>query len=310
MATAIEGVRPASTANGWLRRLRRSDSLRGYGLLSPTLVVILSMLALPMVALILLSFWTQSGFKLDTSFTFNNYLTFFNYIEKPIYLTLLARSLWMSFTATIVILLIAYPMAYFLAFRVKRNKMMWLILITVPFWTSYLLRVFAWKLILGYDGVINSGLKQLGLLEQPLEFLLYNQFSVVVTLAHAWVAFAILPIYVSMEKIDRSLLEAASDLGDSPWRRFWRITFPLSLPGLVAAALLVFIPTVGDYVTPALVGGTDGIMLGSLIQTLFGKVNNMPLGAASALMMMLTVTLLVCLFLGGVQVIRKLAQRV
>jgi spermidine/putrescine transport system permease protein len=310
MATAIEGVRPVSTANGWLRRLRRSDNLRGYGLLSPTLLVILSMLALPLVALILLSFWTQSGFKLDTSFTFKNYLTFFNYTEKPIYLTLLARSLWMSFSCTIVILLLSYPMAYFLAFRVKRNKMMWLILITVPFWTSYLLRVFAWKLILGYDGVINSGLKQLGLLEEPLEFLLYNQFSVVVTLAHAWVAFAILPIYVSMEKIDRSLLEAAADLGDSPWRRFWRITFPLSLPGLVAAALLVFIPTVGDYVTPALVGGTDGIMLGSLIQTLFGKVNNMPLGAASALMMMLTVTLLVCLFLGGVGVIRKLAQRV
>jgi spermidine/putrescine transport system permease protein len=310
MATAIEGVRPRATANGWLRRLRRSDNLRGYALLSPTLIVILSMLALPLVALIVLSFWTQSGFKFDTSLTFNNYLTFFNYSEKPIYLLLLGRSLWMSFSCTVVILLLSYPMAYFLAFRVQKNKMLWLILITVPFWTSYLLRVFAWKLILGYDGVINSGLKQMGLLEEPLEFLLYNQFSVVVTLAHAWVAFAILPIYVSMEKIDRSLLEAASDLGDGPWRRFWRITFPLSLPGLISAALLVFIPTVGDYVTPALVGGTDGIMLGSLIQTLFGKVNNMPLGAASSLMMMATVTLLVCLFLGGVQVVRKLAQRV
>ncbi|HKY93809.1 MAG TPA: ABC transporter permease, partial [Kiloniellales bacterium] len=295
MATAIEGVRPRTTANGWLRRLRRSDNLRGYLLLTPTLVVILSMLALPLVALILLSFWTQSGFKLDTAFTLNNYATFFNYDEKPIYLTLLGRSLRMSFIATVVILLVSYPMAYFLAFRVQKAKMMWLILITVPFWTSYLLRVFSWKLILGYDGVINSGLKQMGLLEEPLEFLLYNQFAVVVTLAHAWVAFAILPIYVSMEKIDRSLLEAAADLGDGPWRRFWRITFPLSLPGLVSAALLVFIPTVGDYVTPALVGGTDGIMLGSLIQTLFGKVNNMPLGAASALMMMATVTVLVCL---------------
>lgn len=310
MATAIEGVRPRTTANTWLRRLRRSDNVRGYVLLTPTLLVILSMLALPLVALILLSLWTQSGFKIDTSFTLNNYATFFNYDEKPIYLTLLFRSLKMSFIATVVILLLSYPMAYFLAFRVKHRKMLWLILITVPFWTSYLLRVFAWKLILGYDGVINSGMKQLGLLEEPLEFLLYNQFSVVVTLAHAWVAFSILPIYVSMEKIDRSLLEAASDLGDGPWRRFWRITFPLSMPGLVSAALLVFIPTVGDYVTPALVGGTDGIMLGSLIQTLFGKVNNAPLGAASSLMMMLTVTLLVCLFLGGMQVVRKMAQRV
>jgi spermidine/putrescine transport system permease protein len=112
------------------------------------------------------------------------------------------------------VILLAYPMAYFLAFRVKRHKMIWLMAITLPFWTSYLLRVFSWKLMLGFGGVINSGLIKLGIIEQPLEFLLYNPIAVVITLAHSWVAFAILPIYVSLEKIDRSLLEAATDLGD------------------------------------------------------------------------------------------------
>ena len=130
----------------------------------------------------------------------------------------------------------------------------------------------------------------------------------VITLAHSWVAFAILPIYVSLEKIDRSLLEAASDLGDRPWERFLRVTLPLSMPGLISSALLVFIPTVGDYVTPTLVGGPSGIMVGNAIQTLFYRVNNIPLGSALSLVMMLVVTLLVCLFLWAVGY-RKMQQR-
>ena len=300
-------AREGAAALGLRARFWRSEELRGLTLISPTFLYALLLLLTPILVIIAFSFWTQNYLDIDHTPTLQNYREAWT---DPLYRVLMFRSLGVSALVTLITVVLAYPMAYYLSFHVTHRKALWLFLITIPFWTSYLLRVFAWKLILGYDGVINSGLKQMGLLEQPLEFLLYNQFSVVVTLAHAWVAFAILPIYVSMEKIDRSLLEAASDLGDSPWRRFWRITFPLSLPGLVAAALLVFIPTVGDYVTPALVGGTDGIMLGSLIQTLFGKVNNMPLGAASALMMMLTVTLLVCLFLGGVQVVRKLAQRV
>jgi spermidine/putrescine transport system permease protein len=192
--------------------------------------------------------------------------------------------------------LLAYPLAYYVAMDVKRHKMMWLILITLPFWTSYLLRVFAWKIILGYNGVVNSGLEWLGVIREPLEFLLYNPFAVVLTLAHAWAAFAILPIYVSLEKIDRSYLEAATDLGDSPWQRFWRITFPLSLPGVIAAAIIIFIPTVGDYVTPTLVGGPSGLMIANVIQMQFGTANDWPLGAALSIGSMLTVTLIACVF--------------
>jgi spermidine/putrescine transport system permease protein len=178
--------------------------------------------------------------------------------------------------------------------------MAWLILITVPLWTSYLLRVFAWKIVLGYNGAINSGLVWLGVLEKPLAFLLYNPLAVIITLTHAWAAFAILPIYVSLEKIDRSLLEAATDLGDTPWQRFRRVTLPLSAPGTLAAALLVFIPTVGDYVTPTLVGGAGGHMIGNAIQSLFGRQNDAPLGAALSVVMMLAVALLSGLFLWSV----------
>ncbi|MEM6679117.1 MAG: ABC transporter permease, partial [Pseudomonadota bacterium] len=175
------------------------------------------------------------------------------------------------------------------AFHVKRHKTLWLILMTLPFWTSYLLRVFAWKIVLGFNGMINASLTGIGIIDQPLEFLLYSPTAVVITLTHAWAAFAILPIYVSLEKIDRSLLEAATDLGDGPWTRFFRITLPLSMPGVIAAMLLIFIPTVGDYVTPALLGGPDGMMIGNLIQLQFGAANNWPMGSALAIVMMATV---------------------
>jgi spermidine/putrescine transport system permease protein len=270
----------------------------------------LTMMVAPLAALVALSFWTQVYFDIDRSFTLDNYWAIiqpaenppslfdelYGFLENPIYVKLLVKSIGMALAATLASVLLAYPMAYFLAFRVKRHKLIWLTLITVPFWTSYLLRVFAWKIILGFNGVINSGLIGIGIIDEPLEFLLYNPTAVTITLAHAFAAYSILPIYVSLEKIDRSLLEAATDLGDSPARRFWRVTLPLSMPGTIAAILLVFIPTVGDYVTPSLVGGTSGIMIGNVIQSLFGKANNAPLGAAVSLMMMLVVTVLVCLF--------------
>ena len=259
-------------------------------------------LALPIGLLVTYSFWTQIYLDFDRTFTIANYIKFF---ERPIYPYLLGKSMLMSGAVTLSTVLLAYPMAYFIAFRVTKHKLIWLILITVPFWTSYLLRVFAWKIILGYNGVINSGLSELGLISEPLGFLLYNPFAVVLTLAHAWAAFAILPIYVSLEKIDRSLLEAATDLGDGPVMRFLRVTLPLSMPGLIAASLLVFIPTVGDYVTPKLVGGTTGIMIGNVIQSMFGKAANWPLGAALSIITMIAITLVIVLFLWGTRSFRK-----
>jgi spermidine/putrescine transport system permease protein len=206
------------------------------------------------------------------------------------------RSLAVSAVVTLATVLLAYPMAYYLSFHGGERKALWLFLITIPFWTSYLLRVFAWKIVLGYNGVVNASLMELGIIAQPMEFLLYNVNAVVITLAHAWAPFAILPIFVSLEKIDRSLLEAATDLGDGPLRRFLRITLPLSLPGVIAASLIVFIPTVGDYVTPRLVGGNNGLMIANMIQVQFGKANDWPLGAALAVSTMVIVTAASLLF--------------
>ena len=282
----------------------RHEPLRGYALLSPTMAWMLVALAIPLVILVTLSFWTQASNSLDfdRSFSLKNYIVFF---EKPIYLKLLLKSVKISGAVTLATVLLAYPAAYFIAFKVKTNKLIWLILITVPFWTSYLLRVFAWKVVLSFNGVINSGLMTLGIIEAPLEFILYNPTAVVITLAHAWAAFAILPIYVSLEKIDRSLLEAAADLGEGPVMSFLRVTLPLSMPGVIVSSLLVFIPTTGDYVTPNLVGGPTGIMIGNIVVSLFGNANNWPLGATTAVMSMLFIALLVCIFLWLTKLFRE-----
>ncbi len=280
------------------------------------------MLLLPVMALVMLSFWSQSGFDIDRSFTLENYWKLIEpsdeptvwfgipfYLKYPIPVILMIKSLVMSLVATIAVIGLAYPMAYFVAFRVRGNKAFWIILLTIPFWTSYLLRVFSWKIVLGFNGAINSGLMYLGLIDAPLEFLLYNPTAVIITLAHSWVAFAVLPIYVSLEKIDRSLLEAAADLGDSRWQRFWRITLPLSAPGTIAASLLVFIPTVGDYVTPTLVGGPGGTMIGSLVQLLFLRQDNAPLGSAVSIAMMLVIAVLVALLLWAIGYRKMRARR-
>ncbi|MCB4458489.1 ABC transporter permease [Leisingera sp. McT4-56] len=270
---------------------------QGLALISPTLLYSLLMLAAPLVMVLTFSFWTQNYLELDTTLTLDNYREAWT---KPIYRALLLRSLTISLTVTVVTVALAFPIAYYLSFHVKQRKALWLFLITVPFWTSYLLRVFLWKVILGYNGVFNTALTGLGIIDEPLTFLLYNANAVVLTLAHAWAPFAILPIFVALEKIDRSLLEAAEDLGDGPVRRFFRITLPLAMPGVIASTLIVLIPTIGDFITPKLVGGTDGLMIANMIQIQFGKANNAPLGAALAISSMLIVaSISAVIFLAG-----------
>ncbi len=288
--------------NRFLRLLDRSEAARGLALLSPALVIMVLALLLPFGILLVMSFWTSEGFGFDTTLTLNNYR---QVLERPVYGALLERSILISGSVTIATVILCYPMAYYVAFHVHRHKMIWLIFITLPFWTSYLLRVFAWKVVLGYEGVINSGLMSVGLIESPLEFLLYSQSAVVITLAHAWAAFAILPLYVSLEKIDKSLLEAATDLGDGPVARFLRITLPLSLPGVISASLLIFIPTTGDYITPALLGGPDGAMIGNLIQKQFGSINNWPMGATLSIVLMLCIAVISAIFVLLTMLVRR-----
>lgn len=263
-------------------------------MVSPPLIYVLLMLAFPIGAIILFSFWTQEFMTLDTTFTTANYREIW---EKPIFAALLQRSLFVSGCVTLVTVILAFPVAYFVSFHVApERKSLWLFLITIPFWTSYLIRVFLWKVILGYNGVVNTGLINIGLIDEPLTFILYNVNAVIITLAHAFAPFAILPIFVALEKIDRSLLEASQDLGESKFTTFFRVTLPLAMPGVVAAVLIVFIPTIGDYVTPELMGGAGGKLVANMIQTQFLALNNAPLGAALAIVAMICVTAISLLF--------------
>ena len=279
----------------------RSEASQGVALSAPATVYVGLLVAAPLGILVVYSFWTQTYVSIDRTFTWENYRFA---LEDPLVRHLLVRSVWIAGLVTAATVALAYPIAYFIAFRTQ-HKTLWLLLITIPFWTSYLLRVFSWKLILGFNGVLNSALMTVGLIDEPLTFLLYNEIAVVLTVAHAWAPFAIMPIYVSLQKIDRSLLEAATDLGCSRLERFLRVTLPLTVPGIIAACLIIFIPTVGDYVTPALVGGSDGKMIANLIQVQFGAANNWPLGATLSLMAMVSVGLVA----GGFVVLSNLMAR-
>lgn len=277
------------------QKWRRSESAQGLFLISPTLGFALLLLAVPLIMVVALSFWSQDYLTLDRTFTTANYQTAWT---EPMYQYLMARSLKISIFVTAVTVVVAYPVAYYISFYVApKRKAMWIFLITIPFWTSYLMRIFLWKVILGYNGVINGTLTGLGIINEPLSFILYNQNAVVITLAHAWIPFAILPIFVALERVDRSLIEAAEDLGDSKLRRFLRVTLPLSMPGVIAATIIVFIPTIGDYVTPRLVGGPNGLMISNMIELQFKKANNAPLGAALAISAMGIVTIFALAFL-------------
>lgn len=302
MAAAAESFESVGTPRAPFAKYLQSDEAKGYKLISAPFLYALALLGIPIVVVIAHSFWTQTYLTIDRTFTLDNYR---QALFEPIYQDLLMRSLGISLTVSVLTVLLAYPIAYFISFHGGRHKNLWLFVITIPFWSSYLLRVMSWKVILGYNGVLNSSLMGLGITDEPSTALLYNSTAVLITLTHAWVAFAILPIYVSLEKVDRTLIEAATDLGDGPIRRFLRVTLPLSLPGVIAALLIVMIPTVGDYVTPRMVGGTDGVMIANAIQAQFGRALNKPLGAALSV----TTMIAVCIMAGGTVLALRAAVR-
>lgn len=279
--------------------------LTPYKLLSPALLTVVLALLLCFVVLIVLSFSSQSYVTISNAFTLQNYN---DILQRSLFPPLFIRSFQIAAVVTLLSLLLAYPMAYFVAFDVGHRKLVWLMFLTLPFWVSYLLRILSWKVILGYNGVINATLQNIGVVDQPLSFLLYNSTSVSIALIHAWAPFALLPIYVSLSKIDRSLLAASSDLGENAIWTFLRVTLPLSMPGVATAALLIFIPTFGDYITPSLVGGPSGAMIGTYIAQQFGASNNWPLGAATSLVSMLLATVIACLVLAGSRRLARVAH--
>ncbi|MPL90440.1 Putrescine transport system permease protein PotH [bioreactor metagenome] len=238
------------------------------------------------------------GFRVNDQGLLLGPLTLGNFAQilaDPLYARVILRSLWISGLVTLATVVTAYPVAWYLAFRAGRHRGLLLFLVTLPFWTSYLLRVFAWKIVLAYNGVLNSAMIELGLWDKPSMMFLNNPAAVVLTLAHAYAPFAILPIYVALQTIPRSLLEAGADLGATKAQLFRRVVLPISMPGVLGGALVVFVPTLGDYVTPAMVGGPASTMIGTLIQAQFGKANDWPFGAALATATMLVILIAVAL---------------
>jgi len=271
--------------------------------LPPSVYLTLLLLA-PVVLIAVISLRPESG-PIDFSDPWSPTLVQYEEIlGTPAYLRILGISAVMAFIVALTATVLAFPVAYFLAFRAGRRATLFLILLLVPFAVSFLLRVMAWRLMLGDEGAINSILQWTGLIAEPLDLLIYSRAAVVLTLIYVWVPFATLPIYAAMARIDRRQLEAAADLGAGPWTRFLRVTVPMSMPGAVASFFLVFIPTVGEYITPKLVGGSETYMYGQLIQDFFGRAASWAAGSAAAVIMLVVTVVLVAVALRLVDVRR------
>jgi spermidine/putrescine transport system permease protein len=300
------GADPASatpTFTGGVDRPRRRPDPRRvtfWALSLPAWAILLSLIVVPLVMMVGVSFRPDLSGELLAPFTptLDHYR---QVAETASWWRQLGLSTLMAAIVALVATVVAFPLAYFLAFRAGRRAGLYLILLLVPFWTSYLLRVMAWKLMLGNEGVINSALQFVGVIDEPLDALLYNRNAVIITLIYVWIPFATLPILAVLGRIDVRLHDAAADLYASRWQQLRRVTLPLAVPGIAAAFLMVFIPTVGEYVTPLLVGGTGGTMYGNIIQDFFLRAANWPLGSALSVIMLIVTIALVAIGLRIVQ---------
>src|ERR1700721_2550416 len=250
----------------------------------PPLLWVTVFLLIPYLLMFCYSFWSVSAAQtIVHSWNFANYRQL---LWVDVYWQTLLRSMWIAARVTFFSLLLSFPLAYFLSFYAGARKDLLYQLVIIPLWVSYLVRAYAWKTILGSDGVLNTLLQYVHLTKHPLEFLLYSPFAVVLTLTHIYTPFAVLPIYAALEHIPRNLVEASHDLGASPLQTFWRVIFPLSIPGVLAGAPCAFVLSVGDFLAPLLLGGPSGTMISNIVVSLFGAAYNWPLGAAISLCML------------------------
>ncbi|MBV9340016.1 MAG: ABC transporter permease [Acidobacteria bacterium] len=257
----------------------------------PPLVWVAAFLVLPYALMFAYSFWSVSAAgSLRHTWNFANYGQL---LGREVYRQTLLRSAWIAARVMLFAVLLSYPLAYLLSFHTRKGKDLLYQLVIIPLWVSYLVRAYAWKTILGTDGVLNTSLQYLHITTHPLHFLLYSPFAVVLTLTHIYTPFAFLPVYAAMEHIPRNLIEASHDLGASALQTFWRVIVPLSMPGVVAGATFAFVLSFGDFLAPLLLGGPSGVMISNIVVSLFGAAYNWPLGAAiSFCMLALVIALL------------------
>ena len=256
----------------------------------PPLLWVGLFLLLPYALMFAHRFWLVRDGFLVHEWNLQNYAKLFH---NPVYLEVLFRTMRIAASVTLLSLLLGYPLAYFMSFEAGVRKELFYQLVIVPLWVSYLVRGYAWKTILGSDGVLNGFLQYFHVTKEPVGFFLYSPFAVVLMLTHIYTPFVFLPLYASLEHIPRNLIEASHDLGASPRATFFRVILPLSLPGLLAGATFAFVLTLGDFLGPLLVGGPSSIMIANIVQSLIGTAYDWPLGSAiSVSILLLTISLL------------------
>ena len=292
-----------------LRKLRESKSLQGTLLITPTLLFMVGLLIIPLLLTLVISFGKRSADgDVIYTFTLNNYIRLIGYSNTcdngaaacfdPLYVQILWRSLVLAFQTTVLVILLAYPLAYFIARAPAKRRNTFLFMVLVPLWTNFVIRVYAWMMILRTEGVLNGVLGALaGFLHIPFTPLdmLYTPGAVLVGMVYEFLPFMILPIYTSLEKIDNSLYEAAADLGANALQTVRRVTLPLSMPGVVAGTILVFIPVMGTFIVSDILGGRQVILVGNLIQRQFLDARDPTFGSAASLILMV-MTLIVTYF--------------
>ena len=267
-------------------RRRLANSRPGWTLALPAVLFLTIFTILPLSLMVAMSFWKSTIFGTKPDFVFDNYIRVFS---SWLYVGQLVRTLAIAIGTTLVSLVVSYPIALMLSRMKGSKKSIFLLMLFIPFWSSYVVRTFVWLPILGRNGVINQGLMYFGIIDQPADFLLYNNGAVILGLLYVFTLFMTLPIYVTLDKLDPALLEAASDLGARPLQIFARVIAPLSLPGVMSGSIMVFLMSVGAYVTPQLLGGPSGLMFGNIVAAQFLSDNNWAFGSALACTMMIAV---------------------
>jgi spermidine/putrescine transport system permease protein len=261
-----------------------------YILLAPLLLWLFLFLVLPYCFILTQSVLTTDDFgKVIYHFNVDSYIKIFT---NPLYYETLTRTFIYAIIVALACIVLSLPLAYFIAFKVQKHKSFYYTLIVLPFWMSYIVRAYAWKIILGEQGIFNSSLMNLGIIDKPLRFVLYSDFSVILCLIYIFLPFVCIPIYTSFEQISKSLVEASKDLGANSWKTFWKVIFPLILPGVISGGTLALVLTLGDFLAASLLGGPNTLFISNIVQNLFGTSNDKPLGSAVGVVLLVLVFLL------------------
>jgi len=290
MITEQIGERPKLKFS-FTRLLRENFKAQGIFLITPANLYLFIFIVIPLIIVVVLSFLSRGSYGgIEFRFNLTNYTRLFD----PLYGKVMIFSLGVGFGTTVICLLTGYPLAYFLAHAPIKQRSLLLFLILLPFWTNFIIRIYAWKMVLRSGGLLDVALQWLHITQEPLN-LLYSPTAVMIGMVYEFLPFMILPLYTSLEKIENSLLEAAADLGAPPWKAFLRVTLPLSFPGMIAGTILTVIPAMGMFVVPDLLGGAKTILIGNVIKNQFLTARDWPFGAAASMLLML-ITMVLTLY--------------